>query len=153
MNLARRFGFAGGAAARVALVALYAALAAGAIVLVEARPPREPATGAAGVPKGARATVEVSIESTYPVAAWTVRYAGAAVVAEVAGPARWRGRVAIDPDERQLVVEASPRDPLADGPCALRIAVRRDGGGAEASTLWGSGFISGIVVLPGGPRP
>ena len=152
MNLARGLGFPGGALARVALVGLYAALAAGAIVVVESRPPRPPPT-AALVPDEARDRVDVQIEATYPVAAWTVRYAGAAVTADEAGPSRWRGRLAVDPGERQLVVEAAPSDPLASGPCALRIAVRRAGGATESSTLWGSGFISGIVVLPGGARP
>ncbi len=151
MTFASRFGFAGGAFARVALVTLYAGLAVSAILLVETRPlPTRPAAPA--VVTSVRDTVEVSIESTYTVATWTVRYAGAAVPGE-SGPVRWRGRLALDANERQLVVEASPRDPLAADPCALRIAVRNASGFSEASTLWGSGFISGIVVLPGERKP
>lgn len=150
MTLTERFGFAGGVVARVALVALYAALAVAAIVVVETRPMQAgpvPVVSAIAAPRTALA---ISIESTYPVTMWTVRYAGAAVVGE-SGPARWQGSVAADLGERQLVIEATARDPLAAGPCALRIAVRRPGGTTEVSTLWGSGFISGIVALPDAP--
>ena len=144
--IAERFGFAGGVLARVALVALYAGLAVWAIIVVETRP-MQARTAPVALAATRGTTLSISIESTYPVATWTVRHAGSAVVGE-SGPTRWQGNVVVEGDERQLVVEANARDPLADGPCALRIAVRRPGGVAEVSTLWGSGFISGIVTLP-----
>ena len=150
MTLTERFGFAGGVVARVALVALYATLAVAAIMVVETRPIRTgpaPAISAIAAPRTALA---ISIESTYPVTTWTVRYAGAAVAGE-SGPARWQGGVTVYPGESQLVIEATARDPLAAGPCALRIAVRRPDGATQVSTLWGSGFISGIVALPDAP--
>jgi hypothetical protein len=145
VTLGGRFGFTGGILARLALVGVYAALAGAAILLVETRPQRPaviaPTTTAPPL------ELTISIESTYPVAAWSVRHAGSALVGE-SGATRWQGGVTVDSQERQLVVEATARDPLAVGPCALRITVRRAGAASEMSTLWGSGFISGIVNLP-----
>jgi len=152
VTLARRFGFAGGVAARVAVVTGYALAAALAIALVETRPAAAKRAAPAPV-VSARDHVDISIESTYPVSTWIVRYAGIAVAGIGDGTRRWRGQLALDPDERQLVVEASPQDPLADGPCALRVALRQAGGVTEATTLWGNGFISGIVPLPGQAAP
>ena len=100
MTLSGRFGFTGGIVARLALVALYAALAAAAILLVETRPQRSAVIApTTTVPPLA---LTISIESTYPVASWSVRHAGSPVVGE-SGPTRWQGGVTVDSEEGLVV--------------------------------------------------
>ncbi|HYE05389.1 MAG TPA: hypothetical protein VEL07_07645 [Planctomycetota bacterium] len=102
-----------------------------------------PRAAPAAAPVAASA-IAIEIESTFAVAAWSVRIDGVQI-AGAGDDRRWRGRA---DDARSLDVRAEPADPLADAPCALRVHVTRAGSG-RAHLLWGRGAVAGAIPLAG----
>ncbi len=92
--------------------------------------------------------MELTIESTYPVSAWTVQRGGAALTARSSDARHWRGTFTCDAASADVYIQADNQDAVADGLCALRVEARRAGAPALSRILTGDGLVSGSMVVP-----
>jgi hypothetical protein len=135
-------GFTASAARRGAIAAAYAVVALAAVWLVEgAAAPGPAAAHTTAPPVAAVDTAPLVIEASYDVARWTVLLAGAPVAPTATDHRHWRGAAALSAGQRELFVQAEGADPLADGPCALRLTLG-EGAMARRRTFWGEGSVS-----------
>lgn len=142
----RPWGFTSGVPWRVAGVALYAVLAVLAIRWVEAsavRPQRlapRPAT-----PAVATDTLRITIDASFGVDEWTVRWNGRKLESDSDTQSSWTGDVEWTPGRAgELFVEAPGTDYFAAHPSALRVQLQTATQRHE-NTWWGSGTITVLL--------
>jgi hypothetical protein len=144
-----RLGFAASAPWRATWAMAFAALAALGVVLIGTRKPMF--QQAETVSPSTASTALVELSASYAVATWSVLVDGQALTATTMDARRWLGT--IPSGHRELAIDAAPVDPLAGGPAALRITVRRDGREYRTST-WGDGCVGCRIDLEHpGPTP
>lgn len=89
------------------------------------------------------ATVRLAVESTYPVARWTVRVLGAEQPPAHADAYSWQGVVALPPGEEVLVIGHA--DAATTAPHrGLRVRL----GDAPERLVWGTGDVAVTAGLP-----
>jgi hypothetical protein len=130
-------GFSGGAAQRLAGVALFALVAVAGVLAVEhgtVAPPAAPIDTGAPAVNGA-----LVLETTYPVERWTVQAQGREVVASASTAQRWEGIVG--GDRATIFVQADAADAIGAAPVALRWRFA-----GRSGVLWGEGSVAGTLA-------
>jgi hypothetical protein len=135
-------GFEQSAWVRLAAGLLFCAAAAGLVWLVERTP--EPATIVHTEPVGDLRRFRLAVESSYPVAQWSVSVLGALQQAESSDAFRWNGTVAIPAGEEVLVQAAAAAATAGSPHRALRLRL----GDAPERLVWGSGDLASTVAAP-----
>lgn len=137
---AQDVGFAGSAWMRLAAAGLFAVIAIGGVRLVDHAGAGSPSVAAptAAIPPVAGHLV---LESTYPVAHWTVQVLGREVGGAVVAPQRWEADTA--GNGATIFVQAEAADPGSTAPVALRWTFSGGSG-----MLWGEGSVAGTLAPP-----
>ena len=99
----------------------------------------DPAAITTAAPVATATSGRLVLETTAPVAAWTVQVRGQAVPAAVSTPQRWEGEVAGDPATIFIATEAA--DPTSTAAIALRWRLA-----GRSGMLWGEGAVSGTLA-------
>jgi hypothetical protein len=148
-------GFTGSATKRLIFAGIYAAVAFKAVAMIIAHGAvptsieQLPAS-----PPPALGMVVLTLQSTYPVAHWTVQVAGKDVLATTSDSQRWSGQLAVHQQAGEVFIQADATDPLASGACAVRAAVTGAHGDGRVTPvcpvqmLWGDGFIAATLAIP-----
>jgi hypothetical protein len=132
--------FARGALSRGAIGALFTLGAAALVAAVEA-----PSHALGEMPRTATVTApgpsrSLRVDSTFPVATWTVTVGRQTLVPDHSGDDAWSGLAPAG----EIVISAEPLD-AGDGRLhALRL-VAGDGASARESTAWGAGTVTAVV--------
>ncbi len=136
------FGFTRSAAWRLAGAGAYLLAAGALLAAIEARGPRSSAAPpAATAPPAAPRRATLTLTSTYAVSRWTVELDGVAQLPDASTAQGWQGRVSLRSRSTEVFIHGEAADPLADGPCALRVAID-DGAAVRSQVLWGEGSVS-----------
>jgi hypothetical protein len=85
----------------------------------------------------------VRIESTYPVATWTVSRLGVPLVAQASAAQVWRGEVVVASGD-ELLVTAQATAAAGSGNHCLRLTI----GALPPRLIWGDGDITTTVAIP-----
>lgn len=131
-------GFAAAMPGRLLLGLGFCAVAIGGVVAIE-RGGGAAAQTAAPAVRGGTSDERLAIESTYPVAAWSVTVRGKAVAAAVSTPTSWHGKVALSEDDEVLII-ATAATAGPDHRC-LRIRFA----GRAPRLVWGGGDLTTTV--------
>ena len=136
-------GFIASAWQRIGLALLVIGMAAGLLVLVEyPRASRIVAVPAAPGSSQRRATLR--LESSFPVATWSVRIAGVEIVAGHSDASTWQGVAeGVSGSEILIVVDGLAAQPQRG---AVRIALDGDPQGDRSA--WGDGQVVATVRVP-----
>ncbi len=140
----RRFtlGFTASGMQRLALGAVFCAGASCLVWLVE-RPRAAPAGGPATAAAAVR-TVRLRIDSTYPVAAWTVSVLDRAMAPTGADAFHWQGEISGPAGEEVLVIGRSGSGAGDEPNRCLRLAV----GDRSPVLHWGGGDLTVTAAIP-----
>jgi hypothetical protein len=130
-------GFAGGVGLRLVGVAAFAVFALTAVLVVERG--GDPPAIVTAVPVAATTSGRLVLETTYPVARWTVQVQGKDVVAAQSSPQRYQADVS--GDGATIFVQAEPADPSSTAPAALRWTLA-----GKSGVLWGDGTVAGTLA-------
>lgn len=127
---------------RLAVGGIFCVAAAGLVWVVERGPDHR---ALAVVPAGQEVAkpLRLVVESSYPVARWSVSVLGTAQSVESSDPFRWHGTVFVPPGEEVLVQAAAA---TSDG--SPHRALRLHLGDAPERVVWGSGDLAATAVAP-----
>lgn len=135
-------GFEQSAWLRLGAGLLFCAAAVGLVWLVE-RSPDTPAAVVQAGPPGEQRRLRLAVESSYPVARWSVTVLGVAQQAESSDAVRWNGTVAV-PAGEDVLVQAAAEANTGSPHRALRLHL----GDAPERLVWGSGDLAATVAAP-----
>lgn len=130
-------GFSGGVGLRLVGVAAFALFALVAVLVVE-RGGNPPAIVTAA-PVAATTSGRLVLETTFPVARWTVQVQGKDVVATQKAAQRFEADV--NGDGATIFVEAEPADASSTAAGALRWTLA-----GKSGVLWGEGTVAGTLA-------
>lgn len=127
---------------RLAVGGIFCVAATGLVWVVEHHPDHR---DRAVVPAGHEVAkpLRLVVESSYPVACWSVSVLGAAQTAESSDPFRWHGLVSVPSGEEVLVQAAG-----GSGDGSPHRALRLHLGDAPEHVVWGSGDLAATVAAP-----
>jgi hypothetical protein len=130
-------GFSGGVGLRLVGVAAFALFALVAVLVVERG--GDPPAIVSAVPVVATTSGRLVLETTYPVARWSVQVQGKDVVATQKTAQRFEADVS--GDGATIFVEAEPADPSSTAAGALRWTLA-----GKSGVLWGEGTVAGTLT-------
>ncbi len=129
-------GFTGSAGLRLVGVVIFALFALAAVLVVERG--GDPPAIVTAAPVAATTSGRLVLETTYPVARWTVQMLGKDVVAVLSAAQRFEADVS--GDGATIFVQAEPADPSSTAPAALRWTLA-----GKSGVLWGEGAVAGTL--------
>lgn len=130
-------GFTGSAGLRLVGVLAFALFALVAVLVVEHG--GDPPAIVTAAPVAATTSGRLVLETTYPVARWTVQMQGKDVVAVLSAAQRFEAEVS--GDGATIFVQAEQADPSSTAPAALRWTLA-----GKSGVLWGEGAVAGTLA-------